>query len=99
MTTKIELSEIQITPIKPRNGLLAFCSFVINDSFYVGSVAIYSLLNGSGYRLAYPEKILPNGIKIDCFHPINREAAGAIEGPIIAAFEKLIEKGIAKGSA
>ncbi len=92
MTTKIELSEIQIIPIKPRNGLLAFCSFVINDSFYVGSVAIYSILNGGGYRLAYPEKILPNGAKIDCFHPINREAARAIEEPVVAALHALIQK-------
>lgn len=89
---QIILSEIQILPVKPHNGLLAFCSFVINNSFYVGDVAIYSRLDYSGYRLAYPIKILSNGAKINCFHPINREVAKAIEEQIINAFLELIQK-------
>lgn len=89
---KIQLSEIQIQPIKPKNGLLAFCSFVINNSFYVGSVAIYSRLDGDGYRLAYPIKALHNGAKINCFHPINHEASDAIEKQVVEAFLQLIKE-------
>ena len=36
---EIRLSEIQITPVKPRDGLLAFSSFVLAGSFSVGGVA------------------------------------------------------------
>lgn len=89
---EIMLSEIQIIPVKPRNGLLAFCSFVINNSFYVGDVAIYSRLNGSGYRLTYPVKVLSNGLKVNCFHPINKQSAQAIEQQVISAFLELTEK-------
>ena len=89
---EINLSEIQIIPIKPRNGLLAFVSFVLNNSFYIGDVAIYSRLNQEGYRLVYPIKVLPNGVKINCFHPINRQAAQAIEEQVIKAFLELAEK-------
>lgn len=89
---EIKLSEIQIVPIKPKDGLLAFCSFVLNDSFYIGDIALRSLLDGSGYRLVYPAKVLPNGIKINYFHPINHEAAQVIEGQVISAFLKLQEK-------
>lgn len=89
---EITLSEIQIIPVKPHNGLLAFCSFVLNDQFYVGDVAIYSCLNQEGYRLVYPIKILPNGLKVSCFHPINRRSAQMVESPVIAEFEKLIKK-------
>jgi stage V sporulation protein G len=89
---QIILSEIQILPIKPHNGLLAFCSFIINDSFYVADVAIYSRLNANGYRLAYPIKVLHNGVKINCFHPINRQVAQEIEEQVIKKYLELIKK-------
>lgn len=88
----IILSEISVTPIKPRDGLLAFCSFVINNAFYVGDVAIYSRLDGKGYRLAYPFKTLLKGARINCFHPINREVAQTIEKQVINRFLELTEK-------
>lgn len=88
---EIVISEIQITPIKPRNGLLAFCSFVINNCFYVGDVAIYSRLDG-GYRLVYPAKVLISGIKVNCFHPLNSEVSSVIEKQVTEAFLELIEK-------
>jgi len=89
----IKLSEIQIVPVKPNNGLVAFVSFVINDSFFVGDVAIYSRIDQHGYRLVYPAKTLFNGLKINCFKPINKPVADEIERQVLADFEKLIEKG------
>ena len=56
----MKLTEIQIVPVKPKDGLIAFVSFVINDSFFVGDVAIYSRLNQESYRLVYPIKTLFN---------------------------------------
>ena len=38
---EITLSEIEIIPVKPHNGLIAFSSFVLNKSFYIGDVAIF----------------------------------------------------------
>lgn len=93
---EINLSEIQIVPVKPRNGLLAFVSFVLNKAFYIGDVAIYSRLNQEGYRLVYPIKVLPNGLKIHCFHPINRQSAQAIEEQVIKEFLELTEKAMIK---
>jgi stage V sporulation protein G len=89
---EINLSEIQIMPCKPRSGLLAFTSFVLNNSFYIGDVAIYSRLNGDGFRLAYPTKVLTNGLKIQCFHPIRHDVAQLIEEQVIKAFLELTEK-------
>lgn len=89
---EIILSEIEIIPIKPRNGLLAFVSFVINKSFYVGDIALYSLLSGKGFRLSYPIKILKNGLRVNCFHPINSQVAEDIEKQVTATYLKLIEK-------
>ena len=39
---KLEISEIQIVPIKPQNGLCAFISAVINHQFYIGNIALYT---------------------------------------------------------
>jgi stage V sporulation protein G len=89
---QIILSEIQIIPIKPHNGLLAFVSFVINNSFFVGDIALYSLLNREGFRLSYPIKVLKNGLKVNCFHPINNQVAESIEGQVMTAYLELIEK-------
>jgi len=89
---EINLTEINITPILPKGGLLAFVSFVINNSFFIGDVAIYSRLNKQGFRLAYSTKVLHNGLKINSFHPIRREVAQAIEKQVIDKFLKLTEK-------
>ena len=88
----MKLTEIQIVPVKPKDGLIAFVSFVINDSLFVGDIAIYSRIDQQGYRLVYPAKTLFNGLKINCFKPINRSAADEIERQVIDEFEKLIEK-------
>ena len=88
---EINLTEIQIIPTKPKNGLVAFVSFVLNDLFYVGDVAIYTKIETEGYRLVYPAKVLFNGLKINCFKPIKKCAGDAIERAVLVEFEKLID--------
>ena len=90
----MRISEIQIIPVMPKNGLVAFASCVINDSLYIGNIAIYtSPSNHEGYRLVYPSKILPNGKEINCVHPINREAGAAILKTIIGRYKDLFNLG------
>ena len=85
------INEIQIVPIKPRNGLVAFVSCVLNQSLYIGNIAIYtSPTNREGYRLVYPSKILPNGKEINCVHPINKETGDAILTAIIDKYKELL---------
>jgi DNA-binding cell septation regulator SpoVG len=85
------ISDIQIIPVKPQGGLLAFASCTINGSLYVGNIAIHSSLQDpGGYRLVYPDKVLPNGKKINCIHPITRDAGEAIRAAIINEFIKVI---------
>ena len=92
MCKEIELSEIQIVPVKPNNGLIAFASFVLNDQFYVGSVAVYTLPDGCGYRLVYPAKTLANGKQVNLFHPITKDAGETIKKTIIRKYEELLKK-------
>ena len=85
-----EISEVQVVPIKPANGLVGFASLVVNRSLFLGSIAIMSR-PGGGYRLLYPNKKLGNTI-IDMFHPINRSAADILEDVILAKFEDVMNK-------
>ena len=90
---EIVISEVQIIPVKPRNGLVAFASCVIYNSFYLGNIAIYTSPSSCfGYRLVYPAKELPNGKQINCVHPINKNTGNIIESHIIKQYEKLMEK-------
>jgi len=95
----MQISEIQILPVKPRDGLIAFVSCVLNDQFFIGNIAVYtSPSNAEGYRLVYPSKILPNGKSISCIHPINRVTGDEIQKVVIKKYEEFIEK-VTKGNA
>lgn len=82
------LSEIQIIPTKPDRGLIAFASFVIFDSLYCGSIAIYTQPKG-GYKLLYPNKKIGDK-DIDVFHPINRSIGKFIEQEVIKKLEDVM---------
>ncbi|MFX0152295.1 MAG: septation protein SpoVG family protein [Candidatus Hodarchaeota archaeon] len=93
----IRISDIQVVPVQPREGLVAFASFVINDSIYIGDVAIHTCLsNSEGYRLVYPQRILFNGNKVNCVHPINRKTGDKIQKAVVAKYRNLMSKGLRK---
>jgi len=89
---EIVVSEIQIIPVKPKNGLVAFASCVINNQLYLGNIAIYSSPSSlDGFRLVYPSRVLNNGKQISITHPINRETGLVIKRQIVEQYLKLME--------
>lgn len=85
----MHITEIQIIPIKPNNGLVAMASIVIENSLYLGSIGIHTKLNGNGYRITYPTKSL-NGKNFNVFHPINRKVALQIEEAVIEKADEVL---------
>ena len=86
-----EINEVQIIPIKPKDGVVAFASLVLDHSLYLSSIAIMTRPMG-GYRLVYPTKKLgARGINI--FHPINRGLAQFIEKEVMRKFEEVMTEG------
>lgn len=79
------VSEINIIPVKPMDGLVAFASFVVDRKFYIGNVAVFTKLDGDGIRLVYPTKN-----QIQCVHPISREAGSAITRAIQEKADQII---------
>lgn len=85
-----KITEIQIIPVKPQNGLVAFASFVLDDSLYLGSIGILTRPNG-GYRLVYPTKTIANK-NINIYHPINKFFSKAIEKEVLKRLEEVMKK-------
>jgi DNA-binding cell septation regulator SpoVG len=82
------ISEIEIVPLKPNNGLVGIASLVYDNSLYLGSIGIITRPQG-GYRLSYPTR---PGTKIsfNIFYPINSTIAEEIEQAVIARFEEVV---------
>lgn len=90
---ELRITEVQIVPVKPKDGLVAFASCVINGTLYAGNIAVHTSLSAAdGLRLVYPDKILPNGKVINCFHPITKEAGEKIRKAIISKYLDICDR-------
>lgn len=85
------ITEVQILPIKPRGGLVAFASLILNDSLCLTSIGIHQKLDGSGYRLTYPTKIV-GARNMNLYHPITKALSKAIEEAIFNKFKEVMSK-------
>lgn len=79
-----KISEIEITPIRAQNGLVAFASVLLDKKIRLNSIGIYTKLSG-GYRLTYPTKGAFN-----IFNPITKEVSQAIESTVIERYHQLL---------
>jgi len=87
----MQISEINISIIKPKNGLLGFVSMVLNGEFYISGIAVHQKLNCSGYRLTYPTR--KSGDKnFDLFHPINKQTSSIIENAVFKELKDVMNK-------
>jgi stage V sporulation protein G len=84
----MKITEIQITPIKPKEGLVAFASIVLEDSIYLGFIGVHTKLDGSGYRLTYPTKKVGEK-SLNIFYPLNKETSKELEKAILTKVEEM----------
>ncbi len=85
------VKEINVTPIKSSDGLVAFASCVIDGQLFLGSLGVHQLLDGTGYRITYPTKSLGSR-HLNYFHPVTKEAGKMIEQAIVAKCFELFER-------
>ena len=83
-----QITEIQIIPVKPKDGIIAFTSFLLDECLYLSSIAIMTRPQG-GFRLVYPTKKVGNR-DINLFHPINKNFSQMIEEAVIEKLEKVM---------
>lgn len=91
LMSKLTISEIQITPIKPQKSLVGFASCILNNQIYLGGIAIHCDLLNKSFRCVYPTKKFKDGNEIPIYHPICREAGEAIQKILITEWENLIK--------
>lgn len=85
----MKITEVEIVPVKPDAGLIAFASCVVDDSLYLGSIAVFTRLNG-GYRLVFPTKKIGQR-NLPLHHPISRSASEALEREITTRVSELFD--------
>ena len=89
------ISEIQFTPIRPKDGIVGFASFVLNGWLYLGSIALITRPQG-GYRLLYPTRKIGNQ-NIGIVHPIQRDFGQFVEEKVISKVEEVMKNYVGHG--
>jgi len=85
------VSEVNVTPIKAVDGLVAFASCVINGQIYIGSIGVHKMLNGFGYRITYPTKLVGSQ-QLNYYHPVTKYSGKLIEQAVIAKCVEVFER-------
>lgn len=86
----MKISEVNVVPIRPRDGLIAFASCVIDDSLYLGSIAVHTRPSG-GYRLVFPTKMIGD-TRINVFNPISKDAGTIIDMAVTKKCDEVFGK-------
>lgn len=87
----MQVTEVDIAFVKPRDGLIAFASVVLDDQLYLSGIAIHRKLVGSGYRLTYPTRKVGN-VQFSLFHPIRKSLGRAIENAVFAKLKDVVSR-------
>jgi|GEM_PF-390442 len=85
------ITEVQIIPVKPSGGLVAFAGCILNGQLYLGALGVHKRLDGTGYRITYPTKKVGDR-RLNYYHPITKEAGLAIEQAVVAKCIEVFEK-------
>lgn len=87
---KTIITEVEISPIKPKNGLIAMATCLVDGKIFIGSIGLNTKMNGE-YRLTYPNRKFGEGA-IDIYHPISKECGDAIKKAIVDKYERLLNQ-------
>lgn len=85
----MNITKVELLPIKPQNGLMAFACVEINNQFYVSSIGVHKRRDGFGYRITYPtRKVGEQNHTI--FHPTEPSLSKEIEMAICNKAEEIM---------
>lgn len=78
----MKIGKVKIRRVMPDKGLVGFASCVIDDSLYIGNIAIFTRLgNEDNIRLVFPVKDI-SGKKVPIFYPLTASLYYQIEKAI-----------------
>ena len=82
----MKISKIKIKKVIPSKGLVGFASCVIDNSLYLGNIAVFTRLNKEGMRLVFPVKEAGQN-KIVVFKPLTTELYFQLEQAIAEEYK------------
>lgn len=85
----MNIIKVELLPIKPHNGLMAFACVEINNQFYISSIGVHKRRDGVGYRITYPTKKVGD-LNQTIFHPIEPSFSKEMERAICSKAEELM---------
>ncbi len=83
------VTKVEILPIHPQNGLMAFACVELDGRFYVSSIGVHRKRDGSGYRITYPTKRIGEYSQTIC-HPITQALSKEIEHAVCEKAGKVL---------
>ena len=88
----MQVTEVNITLIKPKDSLIGFASVVVNNELFLSCIGIHRKLNNpDAYRLTYPAK--GSGVQqFQIFHPISKLATAEVEQAILDKLKDVMSK-------
>ena len=87
----MEITRIEIRPMRDEGNLKAFCSVVFDDVFIVHSVKI--IQGKSSLFVAMPSREVKNGQFRDTAHPIDNDFRMHLEARILEEYTDLVCEG------
>jgi DNA-binding cell septation regulator SpoVG len=89
--TIMRVTEVDIAFVKPKDGLIAFASVVLDDELFLSGIGVHTKLVGSGFRLTYPTRKVGE-TQFSLFHPIRKPVGFAIEQAIVEKLKNVMSK-------
>lgn len=78
LVNQMKIKKVEVVPVKPNNGLVRFANLLFEEGLFLGSFGIFKKLDGSGFRLTYPNRKIGE-MEITIFHPITKECSRNFE--------------------
>lgn len=84
----MKISKVKIRKVTPADGLIGFASCVLDDSLFIGNIAVFTRLGESDrLRLVFPIKEAGSN-KIPLFYPLTAELYYLLEQVITEKFKE-----------
>ena len=93
----MEITKVEIRPMRNEGNLKAFCSIVFDDVFIVHSVKI--IQGKESLFVAMPSREMRGGEFRDTAHPIDNEFRLRMEEVILAKYHEVVEDAVGTAAA
>jgi stage V sporulation protein G len=88
----VEITKVEIRPMRDEGNLKAFCSVVFDDVFIVHSVKI--IQGKECLFVAMPSREVKNGEFRDTAHPMDNDFRLRMENAILARYIEVVGQGV-----